>query len=58
MKNHPRIRDSRLVVLMDDMEQRYSIPARFNATYASNYPGIMRLYREISYARTFGEVMK
>lgn len=47
------VRTNRLSALMTDMEQVYKIPCLFDATYASNNPVVMRLYREISRARRF-----
>ncbi|MYL57398.1 hypothetical protein GLW20_07750 [Virgibacillus halodenitrificans] len=45
------VRTTRLAVLMTDMEQCYNIPKLYSAAYAYHNPEVMKLYREISYAR-------
>lgn len=45
------VRTTRLAVLMTDMELCYNIPMRYSTAYAYHNPEVMKLYREISYAR-------
>jgi len=47
------IKNTRLVTLMEDMEQTYDIPVLYDETYVNDNPEIMKLYREVSYARDF-----
>ncbi|AUJ23150.1 hypothetical protein [Virgibacillus dokdonensis] len=53
MQAPKRIRNKRLVTLMEDMERAYNIPLLYSAAYAFNNPEIMNLYRQVSYARDF-----
>lgn len=50
---HEPVRTTRLTTLMEDLQQVYGIPTMYSAAYSSNYPEIMRLYKDVSYARKF-----
>lgn len=45
------MRTNRLVNLMNDLEQAYQIPATYSTAFQFNNPEVMRLYRDVSYAR-------
>jgi len=47
------VRNSRLTVLMSDMEQTFGIPMIRNDAYEKNHPEVMSLYRQVSLARQF-----
>ncbi|GIP61976.1 hypothetical protein J32TS6_05310 [Virgibacillus pantothenticus] len=53
MQAPKRIRNKRLVTLMEDMERTYNIPLLYSAAYTFNNPEVMKLYRQVSYARDF-----
>ncbi|MGG4180824.1 hypothetical protein ABEW03_16200 [Virgibacillus pantothenticus] len=53
MQTPKRIRNKRLVALMEDMERTYNIPLLYSAAYTFNNPEVMKLYRQVSYARDF-----
>jgi len=48
-----KVRNSRLTVLMNDMEQTFGIPMLRNEAYERNHPEIMSLYRQVSLSRQF-----
>ncbi|MCJ0932578.1 hypothetical protein MST22_15630 [Virgibacillus halodenitrificans] len=56
MKLQHRIRNVRLVNLMNDLERCYSIPLLNNADYNLKNPEVMELYQKVSMARDFKEV--
>lgn len=47
------IRNTRLITLMEDLEQTYNIPVLYSAAFASRNPEVMRLYKDVSIARQF-----
>lgn len=53
MQAPKRIRNKRLVTLMEDMERAYSIPLLYSVAFNSSNPEVMKLYRQVSYARDF-----
>ena len=50
-KGNDPLRTKRLATLMTNMEECYNIPMRYSTAYAYHNPEVMKLYREISYAR-------
>jgi 3'-phosphoadenosine 5'-phosphosulfate sulfotransferase len=48
-----KVRNSRLTVLMSDMEQTFGIPMIKNDNFEKQHPEIMSLYRQVSLARQF-----
>ncbi|WP_077705025.1 hypothetical protein [Virgibacillus dokdonensis] len=53
MQAPKRIRNKRLVTLMEDMERTYNIPLLYSVAFNSSNPEVMKLYRQVSYARDF-----
>lgn len=53
MKAPERIRNVRLITLMDDLQQTYNIPTLSNRAYEKANPEVIKLFREVSNARTF-----
>lgn len=51
LRNEEPMCTNRLVNLMADMETTYSIPMRRKATFESNNPAVMHLYRLVSKSR-------
>lgn len=51
MKTRKRIRNIRLVSLMEDMEQCYNIPLQNNVEFNKKNPEVVKLYRAASGAR-------
>lgn len=50
-KGKEPVRTKRLATLMTNMEECYNIPMRYSTAYAYHNPEVMKLYREVSYAR-------
>ncbi|WNF33804.1 hypothetical protein RI196_03720 [Aeribacillus composti] len=46
------LRDSRLVILMSDLEQAYNIPTLRDQEFEKQNPYLMQLYRTVSEARS------
>lgn len=51
MRSSKRIRVTRLVTLMEDMQQCYNIPLRNNVEFNKQNPEVVKLYRAVSGAR-------
>jgi len=51
MKSPKRIRVTRLVTLMEDMQQCYNIPIQNDVEFNKRNPEVVKLYREVSGAR-------
>ncbi|GGJ61764.1 hypothetical protein [Virgibacillus salexigens] len=47
------VRTNRLSILMTDMEQTYNIPNFYSAAFNYHNPQVIKLYRQVSYARFF-----